>query len=317
MSNEGYVFALLSCPYKGMIKIDKTKEKPEERVKELSKSNKDSVVYIIAYEIFVSDFSSAEEYLKSLLDSSGYFSKDQKFYEIKLKNLVPLMMKVKNKFEIKEAEYHPVENSSLQDYDRFGFPELNSVRTIKNDDGTICWFGEDLVKILKAKDINTIKEKLSVRDYIYSYINKDDEHATFLVEEFGLYKLLLDSRNDESKQFRSWLINKVLPSLFREGEYAVFGSLKMDMKIKISAGSSDITRYYDHVITLSISCEKFDNYFKSFMKSFDSKLTGDNFLELKEKLKTTNKQLKVMFDDMNHLVDYFSGTILENHIKAE
>ena len=46
------------------------------------------------------------------------------------------------------------------------------------------------------------------------------------VNEYGLYRLILNSRKKEAKQFQRWLIHEVLPTLYRTGTYTFVKCLK-------------------------------------------------------------------------------------------
>lgn len=47
------------------------------------------------------------------------------------------------------------------------------------------------------------------------------KQGTFVVNEPGLYSLILRSRKPEAKQFKRWVTHKVLPSIRKTGQYSV------------------------------------------------------------------------------------------------
>ncbi|MCF7618687.1 BRO-N domain-containing protein [Bacillus sonorensis] len=101
----------------------------------------------------------------------------------------------------------------------FNYKE-NKVRTLTKD-GEICFVAKDVCEILEIKNTSDALSRLD-----------DDEKATIgltdsggrpykqsVVNEAGLYSLILSSRKPEAKQFKRWVTHEVLPSIRINGMY--------------------------------------------------------------------------------------------------
>src|SRR3712207_3652257 len=113
-------------------------------------------------------------------------------------------------------------NNNLQ---VFKSEEFGQVRTIvKNNE---IWFvGKDIAKILGYSDTSaTVSKKVDSEDKIKEIIphcqnGKVVKTQTTLVNESGLYSLILGSKIPSSKKFKRWVTNDVLPSIRKHGMYA-------------------------------------------------------------------------------------------------
>lgn len=96
----------------------------------------------------------------------------------------------------------------------------NNVRTLTKD-REICFVAKDVCDILEIKNPSDALSRLD-----------DDEKATIgltdsggrpykqsVVNEAGLYSLILGSRKPEAKQFKRWVTHEVLPSIRMNGMY--------------------------------------------------------------------------------------------------
>ncbi|MCI2253430.1 phage antirepressor KilAC domain-containing protein [Domibacillus sp. PGB-M46] len=93
---------------------------------------------------------------------------------------------------------------------------MQEVRTIlKGDD---VWFvAKDVCNILELTNPTIVLQKLD-----------DDERAKFnlgrqgevnVVNEYGLYSLVMASRKSEAKKFKRWILHEVIPSIRKHGAY--------------------------------------------------------------------------------------------------
>ena len=89
---------------------------------------------------------------------------------------------------------------------------------------------------LVGKDVATALGYSNTKDALSSHVDAEDkriiersENATFeipnrgltIINESGLYSLVLSSKLPSAKQFRRWVTSEVLPSIRRHGLYAV------------------------------------------------------------------------------------------------
>lgn len=108
----------------------------------------------------------------------------------------------------------------------FNNPEFGSVRTLTINDEP--WFvGKEVAEILGYKN---------TKDALVNHVDTEDktviqrsENATFeipnrgltVINESGLYSLILSSKMPKAKQFKRWVTSEILPAIRKHGVYAV------------------------------------------------------------------------------------------------
>jgi len=81
-----------------------------------------------------------------------------------------------------------------------------------------AWFvASDVCKVLDIKNTSQAINKLD--DDERSMFNIGRQGYSNIVNEFGLYNLVLTSRKPEAKQFKRWITHEVLPSIRKTGMY--------------------------------------------------------------------------------------------------
>ena len=107
---------------------------------------------------------------------------------------------------------------------------LGTVRTITTDSET--WFiAGDVCRILGI--MNTTQAMQRVDEDERSMFNIGRQGMAAVVNESGLYNLIMSSRKPEAKQFKKWVTSEVLPSIRKHGLYAIDDILNdPDMAIK-------------------------------------------------------------------------------------
>ena len=86
------------------------------------------------------------------------------------------------------------------------------------------WFVlKDLCEVLEIDHVSTVRKRLSddvVRNHpIPDALGRMQETA--VVNEDGMYDVVLESRKAEAKAFRKWVTSEVLPSIRKNGNYGV------------------------------------------------------------------------------------------------
>lgn len=163
----------------------------------------------------------------------------------------------------------------MQDIQIFNNVEFGKVRTItKNNE---VWFVA--TDICKALDLsNPSMAVLKVDDDERSKFNLGRQGSVNIINEYGLYNLVLASRKKEAKLFKRWIIHEVIPSIRKHGIYAtsqtidnmladpdnaikVFSTLKEERQQRIALEQENkeqtkvieamkpIKQYYDDVLT--------------------------------------------------------------------
>lgn len=109
---------------------------------------------------------------------------------------------------------------SMNDLQTFNNEEFGSVRTIQIDNEP--WF--------VAKDITDRLEYQNGRKAVADHVDEEDKGVTkcdtlggsqniTIINESGLYSLVLSSKLPSAKKFRRWITSEVIPSIRRTGGY--------------------------------------------------------------------------------------------------
>lgn len=108
---------------------------------------------------------------------------------------------------------------------------MNELQIFKNDefgeirilmrDGEPWFVASDICKVLELSNITeTLKrvdeDELSITEVIDSLGRRQQ---VYIVNEAGLYNLILLSRKSEAKKFKRWITHEVLPSIRKHGAY--------------------------------------------------------------------------------------------------
>lgn len=94
--------------------------------------------------------------------------------------------------------------------------EDNQVRTIEIN-GELWFVASDVTKILGLSNTTVALQKLD--DDERSKFNLGRQGKTNIVNEYGLYGLILTSRKNEAQSFKRWVKHEVLPSIRKHGAY--------------------------------------------------------------------------------------------------
>lgn len=105
-------------------------------------------------------------------------------------------------------------------------PEFGSVRTLSLD-GIPYFVGKDVAEIL---GYSNTKDAISVHvDEEDKRVIQRSENTTFeipnrgltVINESGMYSLVLSSKLPNARKFKRWVTNEVLPTIRKHGVYAV------------------------------------------------------------------------------------------------
>ena len=142
----------------------------------------------------------------------------------------------------------PAEPSGLQLYSYSGQPVRVSMI-----DGEAWFVGKDVAEALGYSN---------TRDAIMEHVDEEDRHVLLksenatlgldipnrgliVINESGLYSLILSSKLPTAKKFKRWVTSEVLPSIRRTGSYSIGGN-------KVLAAHTAQTRFYS---AQEIACE--------------------------------------------------------------
>lgn len=138
--------------------------------------------------------------------------------------------------------------NSLQIFKNKEFGEIRSV--IKNNE--ILFVAAD---VCKALDLSNPSKAVSRLD--------DDERAnlklgrqgnTNVVNEYGLYNLVLASRKPEAKAFKRWITHEVIPSLRKTGGYNVSFFKEKEIEAKLNNSRARLNNSRARMAALILKC---------------------------------------------------------------
>ncbi|UNP84858.1 phage antirepressor [Bacillus mycoides] len=99
----------------------------------------------------------------------------------------------------------------------FNNNELGQVRTVIQ--GEDIWFiAKDVCKVLKIKNTTVAIQKLD-SDEVTKFNLGGLSGETNIINESGLYSLIMTSRKPQAKAFKRWVTSEVLPSIRKHGAY--------------------------------------------------------------------------------------------------
>lgn len=115
---------------------------------------------------------------------------------------------------------------TINPFQLFNNPEFGDLRCIEKDGEP--WF--------VGKDVATALGYANTKDAIYAHVDSEDkriiqrsENTTLeipnrgmtIINESGLYSLILSSKLEKAKRFKHWVTSEVLPALRKTGSYTI------------------------------------------------------------------------------------------------
>ena len=105
----------------------------------------------------------------------------------------------------------------------FNHEMFGQVRTMTNDRGETFFVGKDVAEALGYKN---------TADAIIKHVDKEDrstiairdsayETRAVVINESGLYSLILSSKLEQAKAFKRWVTSEVLPLIRQTGTYSL------------------------------------------------------------------------------------------------
>lgn len=94
--------------------------------------------------------------------------------------------------------------------------ENQNIRVVDQDNGP--WFvAKDVCDVLEIKNTSDALKRLDFDERARFNLGRQGE--TNIINEYGLYSLILASRKLEAKQFKRWVTHEVIPSIRKHGAY--------------------------------------------------------------------------------------------------
>jgi prophage antirepressor-like protein len=103
----------------------------------------------------------------------------------------------------------------------YSFPITNQVTRIVDLDGEPWWVAKDVCEVLGLDEAHKAVGRLDddERNTIPVMDSMGRCQKTSIINESGLYSLILTSRKPEAKQFKKWVTAEVLPTIRKTGSY--------------------------------------------------------------------------------------------------
>lgn len=132
----------------------------------------------------------------------------------------------------------------------FNSPEFGQVRTIQKN-GEPWFVGKDVAEILGYKDTSdAMKKHVDIEDKLTRrFADSGQNREMYIINESGLYSLILSSKMPKAKEFKRWVTSEVIPAIRKTGKYEAmaqavpvddepatdFTQLEFDQRIRIAA----------------------------------------------------------------------------------
>ncbi len=107
------------------------------------------------------------------------------------------------------------------------------IRVIKDEQGNPLFIAKEVCEALHLSDVSKTVEKLDDDEKLTRKLFVSGQHReVWLVNEAGLYTLIVRSNKPEAKKFKRWITHQVLPSIRKTGKYEMQGVSEIDLIIK-------------------------------------------------------------------------------------
>lgn len=112
----------------------------------------------------------------------------------------------------------------------FTSPEFGQVRTLTIDEKPY-FVGKDVAEILGySRPDHAITTHVDDEDKLMYQIDTSGQNRNmFIINESGLYSLILSSKLPNAKKFKHWVTAEVLPSIHKHGAYMTSETLEKNI----------------------------------------------------------------------------------------
>lgn len=152
----------------------------------------------------------------------------------------------------------------------FQNPEFGTIRTMQDDKGEPWFVGSDVANVLGySNPRKAIRDHVDEEDRTRNDSFLVNGTAPTLINESGLYALILSSKLESARRFKHWVTSEVLPAIRKQGGYMVARADESDevimaralqiMQATLERRDAEIARltpraeYAEHVLD-SVSC---------------------------------------------------------------
>ena len=107
--------------------------------------------------------------------------------------------------------------------------EFGAVRVLTDERGEPWFVAKDVCDVLGIQNSRrAVKEMVDEDDVRKTYIidNLGRKQETYIINESGVYSLILRSKKSQAKKFKKWVTGEVLPAIRKHGLYATPDTLE-------------------------------------------------------------------------------------------
>ena len=124
----------------------------------------------------------------------------------------------------------------MADLQIFKNPEFGAIRTIERN-GEPWFVGKDVAVALGYKDtVNALKSHVDAEDKGgWQITTPSGKQKMAIINESGLYSLVLSSKLPDAKRFKRWVTSEVIPSIRKNGGYLAGQESMSDAEIMAKA----------------------------------------------------------------------------------
>lgn len=122
----------------------------------------------------------------------------------------------------------------MTDLQIFNSPEFGAIRTIEKD-GEPWFVGKDVAAALGYKDtVNALKSHVDAEDRGgWQITTQFGDKETTIINESGLYSLVLSSKLPTAKKFKRWVTSEVIPSIRKTGSYSALDMTQLSPEMQM------------------------------------------------------------------------------------
>lgn len=120
----------------------------------------------------------------------------------------------------------------------FENPEFGQVRTVTID-GEPWFVGKDVAMALGYKDTSdSLKKHVENEDKLTrQFADSGQKRGMYIINESGLYSLIMSSKLPSAKRFKHWVTSEVLPAIRKTGSYSLAPQRELTKDDYIKAAS--------------------------------------------------------------------------------
>ncbi len=109
--------------------------------------------------------------------------------------------------------------------------ESKEVRVIQDDNGKPWWVASDVCEVLGLSNTTEALKGLDEDEKSTLRISEGGPERN-IINEPGLYSLIIRSNKPEAKKFKRWITHEVLPAIRKTGKYEIDSLSEIDLIIR-------------------------------------------------------------------------------------